>query len=229
MLKPSPVMSDLHQISAKIAATAKNMKTSSAAQDGQTAQDAAASSDSNGNADPAVSESAVPQKKRPDKRLAEALARRCEDYEMSRRDLTVRVVKSTAILERRLAELDNEREILQSALRRLTEFQNDLKQDSPILDADPDNQTALSFECRKLEDMRLETIRLVASLPQPGRSEPAAERQSVQEPIRPEDVGFLRMLGWGFAFQLPLALGILIAALILGVLIVGAFSGALRW
>ena len=67
MLKPSPVMSDLHQISAKIAATAKNMKTSSAAQDGQTAQDAAASSDSNGNADPAVSESAVPQKKRPDK------------------------------------------------------------------------------------------------------------------------------------------------------------------
>ena len=148
---------------------------------------------------------------------------------MGRRDQAVRVTKAVAILDRRAAEREAERNGIRLALNRLTEFQNELAQESPLRPADAENQTRLSAECRKLEDMRLETIRLTAALPRrDGGAQPNADSRRI-EPIRPEDIRFLRVLGWGFAFHLPLVFGILIATIALGALIVGAFSGTLRW
>ncbi len=245
MLKPSPVMSDLHQISAKIAATTKSMKDHTVANDAaaRAESDQSAKDDSAATASPASSPSeaasvspspgptssdqALSNEK--DKRLSEALRRRYEDYGMTRRDLSIRVTKAVAILERRASEIETERNGIRLALNRLTEFQSELAQESPLRPSDAEDQTRLSAECRKLEDMRLETIRVTAALPRTDRNaQPSADGRKI-EPVRPEDIHFFRVLGWGFAFHLPLVLGILLSTILLGVLIIGAFSGTLRW
>ncbi len=207
MQKTAPFLSSLHTIGDKIA-DAQQMQSRQAV-DGtaeQIAPDASA---------------------RPENAAHNALMkRRYDDFLRNRRDLTGRLAGLTA----RLSEEQKAVSVRLQTLDRLLSDLNRISGTLPPEDASREgfrDHGELADQCRKLEELRLETIRLIqiADAAAPANSGRPAATDPEKAAILLDSLTFGQIFRKSSAVAMPFVLGSLAGALVLAFAIIGSFKG----
>ena len=208
----SSVMNNLYKIGDKISeATAgkdavQTEQTSSAA-----GQPAAA----------AVSQSAT---------LNKALLRRYDDLLKSKRDLTGRLVAECEAVRHSHKNAGAVMEITESALKQLEEYLETVQKSDN--DFDPADQRRLAEECRKIEMIRIEVIRLQArmkNLNESGSSSGGSNVASENLLMELDSLSVSQLFRFGWAVFLPLILAAVISAILISAAIILSYNGVFLW
>ncbi|GEM_PF-5496565 len=165
-------------------------------------------------------------------RLNEAMNRRIADYRMSRHDLAVRVTEAVAGIERDQQKMEQSLSRLSSVYRQLADLEAELKKSCPLSEEDTDKQSLVGEESRKLEEMRLNAIRLIAGIETdaPEQHNSIGERMLLPDnSFDLDSLRFSQILRIGMGLSLPLLITILLSSLLIAASIICAFNGAIRW
>lgn len=209
----SSVMNNLYKIGDKISEASSGKETPAA-------DHAATSTPANQNVS-AASQSAT---------LSKALVRRYDDLLKSRRDLTGRLVAECESLRHNHEKARAIMEVSDSALKQMEEYLKIVKDADN--DFDPADQSRLAAECRKIENIRIEVIRLQSKMknlsdPGTGSGNISAGSGSLLEDF--ESLTLSQLFRFGWAIFLPLILAAVVSALLIGAAIILSYNGVFLW
>lgn len=162
------------------------------------------------------------------KLLKDALIRRIEDYRLSRRDLISRITVAQAEMSRDINDMKRVLEELESVHSQLSSQLEKLGEMPDLQEKDASDQTLVGTESHRLEQMRLDIIRTIARAERSGNQHETVSNGADRQ-INLDSVTFGQILRYGFVLSLPLIIVMILTALIIGVAIVGAFNGSIRW
>lgn len=202
----SSVMNNLYKIGDKIS-------------EATTGKDAAAS-------DPVSSAAPVSQSTT----LNKALLRRYDDLLKSKRDLTGRLVAECEAVRHSHKNAGAVMEITESALKQLEEYLETVQKSDN--DFDPSDQRRLAEECRKIEMIRIEVIRLQArmkNLNESGSSSGSSNVASENLLMELDSLSVSQLFRFGWAVFLPLILAAVISAILISAAIILSYNGVFLW
>lgn len=208
----SSVMNNLYKIGDKISEATTGKDVSAADQ---------TSSSPAGHANAPVSQSAT---------LNKALLRRYDDLLKSKRDLTGRLVAECEAVRHSHKNAGAVMEITEAALKQLEEYLDTVQKSDN--DFDPADQRRLAEECRKIEIIRIEVIRLQArmkNLNENGSSSGSSNVASENLLMELESLTVSQLFRFGWAVFLPLILAAVISALLICVAIILSYNGVFLW
>lgn len=162
--------------------------------------------------------------------LSKALIRRYDDLLKSKRDLTGRLVAECELLRHNHEKARVMLETSESALTQLEEYLKTV-QDADN-DFDPADQSRLALECRKIENIRIEVIRLQTKLKNLSESGSATGNTGTGSGNLLEDFESLtlsQLFRFGWAVFLPLIIAAVTAALLIGAAIILSYNGVFLW
>lgn len=210
--KRSSVMDNLYKIGDKIA------EASAAKENGGT--DAVSSSDrsnvsSGGYSNPT---------------LNKALLRRYDDLLRTKKDLVGRLVSECETLRQNQENARSRMELTGSILKQMEEYLDTVqKADS---DFNPEDQSRLANECRKIENIRIEVIRLQSRMKNLFAGDGGTENNSGSPAnilMELESLTLSQLFRFGWSIFLPLILTAVVSALLISGAIILSYNGVFLW
>lgn len=215
MKNPASVMDGLHKISGTISANTRRTGAVSSAP-------ATAEKSMLQNTNSATSPATVPTV--PQGKKDAAARRRFEEYLRGRRDLSERAAGMIALLESEEAEQAVRAEKITSTLKLLRRILEDL----PEADASREGFSGtaeLADSCRKLENLRLETIRLAPLVRNRTEYIPGTPHSTPETKILLDSLAFRQIFRASLIASLPILIMLLLAAILIAAAVIGSFKG----
>ena len=162
--------------------------------------------------------------------LNKALLRRYDDLLKSKRDLTGRLVAECEAVRHSHKNAVAVTEITDAALKQLEEYLDTVQKSDN--DFDPADQRRLAEECRKIEVIRIEVIRLQARLKNLNESGSSSVNNSVASEnllMELDSLSVSQLFRFGWAVFLPLILAAVISALLISAAIILSYNGVFLW
>lgn len=219
MQNPASVMGRLHEISGTISANKRQESLENTA-----TPDTAAKPDKTSPGAAPTKHFSAEHAEIPARR-SETARRRYSEFLRGRRDLQERVAGMIACLESEAAEQALRTEKITTVLEDLRRIRENLPDGDPGRDGFSD-APEMADSCRKLENLRLETIRLTPLIrPLPDRARTAAAGAAPQEKILLDSLSFRQIFRAAFIASLPLLAGLALAAIAVAAAVIGSFKG----
>ncbi|MBR2426615.1 MAG: hypothetical protein IKB16_07730 [Lentisphaeria bacterium] len=159
-----------------------------------------------------------------------ALLRRYEDLLRTKRDLTGRLVAECESLRCSQERANAVMEITTSTLKQLEEYLNIVRNTEN--NVNPENQTELAKECRKIENIRIEVIRLQARMKKLADTDSAVGSMASSNGNVLSDfdsLTFSQLFRFGWSLFLPLILASVLGAILIGAAIILSYNGVFLW
>ena len=162
--------------------------------------------------------------------LNKALLRRYDDLLKSKRDLTGRLVAECEAVRHSHKNAGAVMKITESALKQLEEYLDTVQKSDN--DFDPADQRRLAEECRKIEIIRIEVIRLqtrLKNLNECGSSSGNSSVASENLLMELDSLSVSQLFRFGWAVFLPLILAAVISSLLICAAIILSYNGVFLW
>ena len=164
------------------------------------------------------------------KTLSDAMQRRVADFRLSRRDLSVRITESLALIDREIAESERRLQELRPRREHLVSIAAELKRESPLDIDGATTQAQIAAETRRLEDLRLDACRMIAESGMNAAGKQShAKSPSASDGIDLDSLTFgqLCRVGWGVFF--PFIIAVILGTLLIGAAVIMAFNWRLKF
>ena len=162
--------------------------------------------------------------------LNKALLRRYDDLLRTKRDLVGRLVAECETLRQNQEIARTRMELTDSILKQMEEYLDTVqKADS---DFNPEDQSRLANECRKIENIRIEVIRLQSRMKNLFSASGGTESNSGRSAdilMELESLTLSQLFRFGWSIFLPLILAAVVSALLICGAIILSYNGVFLW
>lgn len=162
--------------------------------------------------------------------LNKALLRRYDDLLRTKRDLVGRLVAECETLRQNQETARTRMELTDSILKQMEEYLDTVqKADS---DFNPEDQSRLANECRKIENIRIEVIRLQSRMKNLFSASGGTESNSGSSAdilMELESLTLSQLFRFGWSIFLPLILAAVVSALLICGAIILSYNGVFLW
>lgn len=162
--------------------------------------------------------------------LNKALLRRYDDLLRTKRDLVGRLVAECETLRQNQENARTRMELTDSILKQMEEYLDTVqKADS---DFNPEDQSRLANECRKIENIRIEVIRLQSRMKNLFSASGGTESNSGSSAdilMELESLTLSQLFRFGWSIFLPLILAAVVSALLICGAIILSYNGVFLW
>lgn len=162
--------------------------------------------------------------------LNKALLRRYDDLLRTKRDLVGRLVAECETLRQNQEIARTRMELTDSILKQMEEYLDTVqKADS---DFNPEDQSRLANECRKIENIRIEVIRLQSRMKNLFSASGGTESNSGSSAdilMELESLTLSQLFRFGWSIFLPLILAAVVSALLICGAIILSYNGVFLW
>lgn len=162
--------------------------------------------------------------------LNKALLRRYDDLLRTKRDLVGRLVAECETLRQNQENARTRMELTDSILKQMEEYLDTVqKADS---DFNPEDQSRLANECRKIENIRIEVIRLQSRMKNLFSASGGTESNSGSTAdilMELESLTLSQLFRFGWSIFLPLILAAVVSALLICGAIILSYNGVFLW
>lgn len=162
--------------------------------------------------------------------LNKALLRRYDDLLRTKRDLVGRLVAECETLRQNQENARTRMELTDSILKQMEEYLDTVQKAD--CDFNPEDQSRLANECRKIENIRIEVIRLQSRMKNLFSASGGTESNSGSSAdilMELESLTLSQLFRFGWSIFLPLILAAVVSALLICGAIILSYNGVFLW